>query len=273
MRKRKRLNLKSRHGDDDDEDEEFLNDLNGDELANELNEIRNEERERVRREKLLIVDREYENLMKTSLVGHVYKRKNLKIERQKEIDMMHLNEGDWIQNEKHSLSLRHISIRDDKKRILQSLVNNVSDAQQFLFMKNTLSTYFNLKEHAIDSNLFKSIDCSLFDYKLDKETKDKIMANINEFEQFIADRHFEILHEKKSVNFDMSNYQKDVKSVKNKLESCPILYILLIRNEINFESCLQFDNISICLICINSMIRKKIEKKLIRLVKKQKAEC
>merc|ERR1712228_1012540 len=95
----------------------------------------------------MIVDREYENLMKTSLIANIYKRKSLKIERQKELDMMSMSEDNWIQNEKHSLYLRHISIRDDKKILLQS------------FIKNTLSAYYNLKEHKIDPLLFRSIDC------------------------------------------------------------------------------------------------------------------
>merc|ERR1712228_590813 len=197
----------------------------------------------------MIVDREYENLMKTSLIANIYKRKSLKIERQKELDMMSMSEDNWIQNEKHSLYLRHFSIRDDKKILLQSFINNLTDNQQFFFIKNTLSAYYNLKEHKIDPLLFRSIDC-----KLDKQTRDKIIATINKFEQFIMERHFQILHDKKTVNFKMDSYQKDVNSIKNKLESCPILYILLMRNEINFECFLKYDMISICLLCINALI-------------------
>ena len=83
------------------------------------------------------------------------------------------------------------------------------------------------------------------------------------------EKHFIIQKNEKTVKFKMENYEKDCNSIKNKFESCPILYILLLNQWIDFNLLLSSDMTQICCIIINCIILKKIQKKFESFVKKE----
>ena len=243
-------------------------------------ERKEEKRKLMEAERLRIVDREYEDLM-SNLNHKLPSNQFLKICRQKELEMISINdENNWIQNEKHAISMRHISIRDDKKKSLNLFAKESLKNQQFDFIKVNLETYFKLKNNVDIANLFDNLLQlnqlqlnQLFNINdLNQDILNKITSIINNLEQFIMEKHFKIQKNEKTVKFGMENYQKNCNSIKNKLESCPILYILLLNELISFNDLLLSDMTEICCLIINCIIRKKIQKKFESLVKKENAK-